>query len=412
MNPSDFIKESLLSSFQIIHSFSSEYKEMLITKVSLLLVAMVCQVQQPGLDSTPSILHSRLEDGPQQRSILELTERPGVQQPAIIHRWQMDPSMRTAQLPQLKARKVFSILDRSGPNAEPEVRVARVPAILQSSSAQDLVIPPVMRADKFHETMPKVVRHKLNQPTTEQRFHIELTGPDLIEFGKLHKFRIKVSNISPMNSGPVELQLGTPPGIEFVDSSLRGKINDSHQLISWDLESIVPNEPHEIVFRCRGGKAGPQLHQLMIVEDDKIVASESLETFVLKTETIRTRILTSQFTPNPDENFQAHIIITNLTAKSQEQVQAAIDLPENFRAMKSNLYDVIGNQVVFKAVDLEVRQARQLTVALVANRAGLYELKARVASERSKIAGTAQTMMEIGATVSQRFSDVQNANQR
>lgn len=178
----------------------------------------------------------------------------------------------------------FSILERTDLPKEQTLR--------QEQTA------PLARVAQLPNALPQVGSTRRAQPSIQPqsltnstsikpaRFELGLTGPDLVKAGELQTFKIQIENQWPSHSHPLELRLGIPPGFQFADSNIQAQIDTKQNLVSWTIDSIPASQSLEIFFRANPIGKGPQLHQLNLIQDGRIVTAKQFETFVLTQQSV------------------------------------------------------------------------------------------------------------------------------
>ncbi len=237
---------------------------MISSQLALLLIAFV-----PAPQESQSYSILQRTDEPVQYSILVRTDEPESKEPAAA---QNKPESTQQKKPQFTQRPTIKSPASSPINFEPGSRVAQLPDELRFRSPN----PPRGSAGNRVDNSASIVV----KPMQKDFVAVALTGPDLVNRGTLQTYTIKVTNSSDVDSAPVEVQLGTPDGIEFADSTIQGLLNRDKNLVTWKFEKVSAQDSIEIHFRTRGRGVGPQLMQLVVVEENKMLRHATHQTFI------------------------------------------------------------------------------------------------------------------------------------
>jgi hypothetical protein len=221
----------------------------------LLGIVSLC-VQDP--QQTQSGIQASVADQPQQHSVLK---RTGIAtETTLSDQSSSRPVARVAQLPQLT---------ESLPVAR-EPSVPSQPQLGQTESSR-------------RQFQPLANQTQLARPSFEQtdRFQLKLRGADLSKPGQLQTFQVRLDNVWPSRSQPIQIQLGIPPGYQFADSDVPAQFDPNRNLVVWRLDSVSANTGVEINFRAHATGKGPQLYEVQLIQDRTVQSRQQLETFIL-----------------------------------------------------------------------------------------------------------------------------------
>ena len=284
----------------------------------------------------------------------------------------------------------FSILQRVG---EPRFRVAKAAQPTPTTNQPKIGAPSILARDVGN---PKIRQ----QPKPLKKFDVTFDGPDHIEPGQLQVFNFKVTNLQQARSTPVVMQLETPTGIQFIDSTIQGRVDLRRRTTEWTLRPLRSGETVQVSFRARGIQSGPQQQRLSVVQNSERIQNLALDSVVLQQQSVRTRILANNNSVTVGHPSQIEVALTNLTREIQRGVEVQVELPRGVEVVESVLYDVENNMVKFQPIDINGNQTLRVSLTVVAREEGDSQMSAVVVSETQPISNKENAMLRISRVAS------------
>ena len=294
----------------------------------------------------------------------------------------------------------FSILQRVG---EPRFRVAKAAQPTPTTNQPKIGAPSILARDVGN---PKIRQ----QPKPLKKFDVTFDGPDHIEPGQLQVFNFKVTNLQQVRSNPFVMQLETPTGIQFIDSTIQGRVDLQRRTTEWTVPPLRPRETVQVSFRARGILSGPQQQRLSVVQNSERIQNLALDSFVLQQKSVRTRILANNNSVTVGHPSQIEVALTNLTREVQRGVKVQVELPRGVEVVESVLYDVEKNIVTFQPIDINGNQTLRVSLTVVAREEGDSQMSAVVVSKTQPISNKENTMLRFSRVAS--ASDKNSIQQR
>ncbi len=303
----------------------------------------------------------------------------------------------------------FSILQQIG---EPPVRVAKgaepVPTTNEPKPGTQSILagndggPKVDQLQKRKRrasSKPPIIR-AAKEPKPTKKFNVTFDGPDHIEPGQVQVFNFNVTNLQQARSTPVVMQLETPTGIQFIDSTIRGRVDLQRRTTEWTVPALHPGETVNVSFRARGIHSGPQQQRLSVIQNSERIQNLALDSFVLQQQSVRTRILANNNSVTVGHPSQIEVALTNLTREIQRGVEVQVELPRGVEVVKSVLYDVENSIVKFQPIDINGNQTLRVSLTVVAREEGDSQMSAVVVSETQPISNKENAMLRISRVAS------------
>ena len=185
------------------------------------------------------------------------------------------------------------------------------------------------------------------------KLEIATTGPDFRYLGRKATYQVVVSNSGEVTVSGLNVMVGLPEGLEFVDASHNAVYNSLKRTIAWAPGTLEGNRKLEYAVTVMPRTEGEHLQRAvawaennLVVKADKITRVEGITSLALEITDVDDPIEVGSETVH-----QIHI--TNKGSRTAQRVQVVAMVPEGLKVTGvegPGTYRVQGQQMIFEPI--------------------------------------------------------------
>jgi uncharacterized repeat protein (TIGR01451 family) len=188
---------------------------------------------------------------------------------------------------------------------------------------------------------------------TAPKLSVTTSGPDFRYLNRKGTYRFTLTNPGDAAATNVNLMVGLPEGLEYVDATGDAVFNADKRTVAWAIGSLDPQQIREFTVNLLPKAEGQHLQRIVAWGDGNLLAKADKMTRV---EGLTALVMEIRDADDPIEIgsetvYQIHIM--NRGSKAAERVQIAATVPDGMmplRVESSGRYRIQGQQIQFETI--------------------------------------------------------------
>jgi uncharacterized repeat protein (TIGR01451 family) len=195
---------------------------------------------------------------------------------------------------------------------------------------------------------------------TAPKLALQATGPDFRYLNRKAMFQFTLTNPGDATATNVNLMVGLPEGLEYIDASGEGVFNAEKRTVAWVIGSLASQQKREFTVNVIPKSEGQHLQRVVAWADGNLLTKTDK---VMRVEGVTALVLEISDTEDPIEvgsETVYQIRVMNRGSKSAERVQVAATIPDGMtllRVESSGRHRIQGQQIQFETIGLLGPQA-------------------------------------------------------
>ena len=215
---------------------------------------------------------------------------------------------------------------------------------------------------------------------TAPKLALATNGPDFRYLNRKATYTMVLSNPGDAMATNVNLMVGLPEGLEFMDASADGTFNTEKRTVAWVIGSLDAHQKREFTITVLPKSEGEHLQRAVAWADSNLLAKADKTTRVEGTTALLMEVIDVEDPIEVDSETTYQIHIVNRGSKAAEKIQVAAAVPEGMKILGvegTGLYRINGQQVIFEPIaSLAPQSATVLQVRVKGVQAGTQRFRA------------------------------------
>ena len=215
---------------------------------------------------------------------------------------------------------------------------------------------------------------------TAPKLALITNGPDFRYLNRKATYQMVVTNPGDAMATNVNLMVGLPEGLEFIDASSDGTYNPEKRTVSWVVGVLDAHQKREYSITALPKTEGDHLQRAVAWADSNLLAKADKTTRVEGTVSLLMEVVDVDDPIEVDNETTYQIHIVNRGSKAAERIQVAAAVPEGMKILGvegTGLYRIQGQQVIFEPIaSLAPQSATVLQVRVKAIKKGTQRFRA------------------------------------
>lgn len=188
---------------------------------------------------------------------------------------------------------------------------------------------------------------------TAPKLALQVNGPDFRYVNRKATYQFMLANPGDALATNVNLMVGLPEGLEYVDASGDAVYNPEKRTIAWAIGSLAAQQRRDFTVNVLPKSEGQHLQRVVAWADGNLMAKSDKVTRVDGVTALVMEItdLEDPIEIGSETAYQIHIM--NRGTKSAERVQLAVTVPDGMtpvRVESSGKYRIQGQQIQFEPI--------------------------------------------------------------
>jgi len=247
-----------------------------------------------------------------------------------------------------------------------------------SSVARDPGLVRIILVAESQDGARATAEHSLK--ITAPKLALITNGPDFRYLNRKATYQFSLSNPGDAMATHVNLMVGLPEGLEFIDASSDGTYNPEKRTVSWVVGMLDAYQKREFSISVLPKTEGEHLQRAVAWADSNLLAKADKTTRVEGTVSLLMEVVDVEDPIEVDHETTYQIHLVNRGTKAAERIQVAAAVPEGLKILGvegTGLYRIQGQQVIFEPIaSLAPQSATVLQVRVKGIAKGTHRFRA------------------------------------
>jgi uncharacterized repeat protein (TIGR01451 family) len=247
-----------------------------------------------------------------------------------------------------------------------------------SSVARDPGLVRVILVAESQDGAHATAEHSLK--ITAPKLALITNGPDFRYLNRKATYQIVLTNPGDAMATNVNVMVGLPEGLEFIDASSDGTYNSEKRTISWAVGMLDAQQKREFSITVLPKTEGEHLQRAVAWADSNLLAKADKTTRVEGTVSMLMEVVDADDPIEIDNDTTYQIHLVNRGSKAAERVQVQAAVPDGLKILGvegTGLYRIQGQQVIFEPIaSLAPQSATVLQVRVKGIKKGTQRFRA------------------------------------
>jgi uncharacterized repeat protein (TIGR01451 family) len=215
---------------------------------------------------------------------------------------------------------------------------------------------------------------------TAPKLALITNGPEFRYLGRKASYQMVLTNPGDAMATNVNVMVGLPEGLEFIDASSDGTFNPEKRTVSWAIGMLDAQQKREFSITVLPKTEGEHLQRAVAWADSNLLAKADKMTRVEGTISMLMEVVDVDDPIEVDNETTYQIHLVNRGSKAAERVQVQAAVPEGLKILGvegTGLYRIQGQQVIFEPIaSLAPQSATVLQVRVKGIKKGTQRFRA------------------------------------
>lgn len=234
---------------------------------------------------------------------------------------------------------------------------------------------------------------------TTPKLAIAATGPETRNMNQRASYQFTVVNPGDAPATNVNVMIGLPEGLEFLDANGNAVYNTSKRTVAWAVGTLEPQQRREFTVNVMAQTEGQHLQRVVAWADGNLLAKADKLTRVEGILTLDMEISDVEDPIQVGGETIYEIQITNRGATTAEQIQVTAALPPGMTVVRiesAGRYRMQGQQIQFETIaSLAPQASTEMQVHVRGMAQGMQRIRAVMTCPTLKSAVTAEETTEV-----------------